>query len=70
MRGDSDEVGTVRYQDPPETLDCVAKHERTSIVSERGDLGNRLNDANLIVDQHHRDECDALVQSLTQLIEV
>ena len=50
--GQSDEVGALRDRHAPEPLDRVTQHPRARSVGDTGDFSDRLDHANLVIDQH------------------
>ena len=75
VRADRDQIGPLGqagHVEPAEGLDCVGVQPGS-----RGQLGNdvghrveRLDDPGLVVDQHHRDEGDRVVEGFGQCFEV
>ena len=52
--GESDEVWALRDRHAPEPLDRVTQHQRARGVGNTGDVGDRLDHTNLVIDQHCR----------------
>ena len=61
MRRQRDQVGSVGDRERAKPLHRVAQHQRAGLVRQRGELGDRLDHADLVVDQHRRDQRGALV---------
>jgi hypothetical protein len=71
VRGDGDHVAGVQGNvDAAERLDGVAEEERAAGVGELGEALDRLDDADLVVDQHGGDEAGAVVDPLGGKVEV
>ncbi len=63
VRGDRDEVWAVWNLESAKSLHRIAKHQSTGLMRHRRNLGDGLDDANLIVDQHDRDDGDVVTQN-------
>ena len=68
--GDGDEIGLSRNLDSSEPLDGIAQHQRAGLVRHARDLGDWLDHADLVVDQHDRDQQHALVELALEIVEV
>jgi hypothetical protein len=56
--------------DPAERLHRVAQHQRPGLASHARDLGDWLDHADFIVDQHHRDQEHTIVELPAQVVGV
>src|SRR5258708_5930605 len=65
-----DEVRTLAEFQPAERLHGIAQHQGAGLMRHVRDLRNRLSDADLVVDHHHRDQQHAVVELASEQIEV
>lgn len=68
---DGDHItGIKRHRHTPEALDGVAEDERAVPAGDGGHVGDRLNDADLVVDEHRGDEAGPTVDPIREEIEI
>ncbi len=53
----------------PQCLDGIAQHQRADGVRSSRDLGDRLHDADLVIDQHDGDHCHLFVELPLEQVE-
>src|SRR5512141_1229411 len=64
------EIGSLRYFDTPKPLNRVAKHQRSNLMRELRNFGDRLDHTNLIVDEHDCDNRNAVIQLGLHIFEI